>query len=910
MIKKYWKLFMIPLLALFVVAISTTSTAAEADLRTGSVTLTEEERYNPEYYQPLDHVICSSYSLRANTQMNLESYIIQALQNREETIDLSDYELTVSEVQTKYFQILNNEYQFFYVDNAFYYSYNTDNYVSALYPEYNLDADTTRQIQEQLDDVAAEATSLISEDMKDYEKALVIHDWLVTYCEYDYENLQNGTVPTKSHKLYGALVDKVAVCDGYAKAYQYIMQHKLGIPCYLTSSESMNHAWNIIQIGEHYYHVDATWDDPVSDIIGRALHTNFLLSDTAIQNTPSEGHHDWETALVADDTSYDNGLWQESDGNIIYYDNNWYFIDSDDRALCKTDNIFNGSTEKLETLDKWATAGNSYYSTAFSYPHRYHDKLIYNGPKKIYVMSLKTGEMLQDYTYTPAETNVAGQNIYGLYLDGTTIYYAVQENPYSQTSQKNDIKSTTLQQDEIAGSVLITGDARYNETLTAEVTLDTGISNIVSYTWYRDDVEITGETGSTYKVTREDINKVLSVKVTHKHYTGALTAQTELVQKAVPALPEPNVLKVNGVYGLTLSSIELPDGYVWLHPDTTLSEVKTAEFDALYCPDSEIYESIPQKVSVRTICADHEWDDGEIILPPDCLTAGTCRYICTVCQFSRTETVPATGHLWDDGEVVQKATTTLEGLIEYTCQHCGATSQETIEKLTPSAPPSAPTPGTVNTPEPDSTSTSTPGVVNTSEPGSTNTPTPGVVNTSEPGSTNTSVPGSVNTPKPAGTNTSEPNSTNSTVSGQNTGDTIIIGKLTYQIIQTGSSEAAGTVTVIKAAAASTIVIPANITKDNITYKVVSIAPKALMKQSKMKKLTIGANVQVIGKQAFYGCKKLKTVQILSKQLKSVGKNAIKNIHKKAVIKCPSKKQKAYKKLFGKKTGYLKTMKIK
>ena len=64
------------------------------------------------------------------------------------------------------------------------------------------------------------------------------------------------------------------------------------------------------------------------------------------------------------------------------------------------------------------------------------------------------------------------------------------------------------------------------------------------------------------------------------------------------------------------------------------------------------------------------------------------------------------------------------------------------------------------------------------------------------------------------------------------------------------------------------------------------------------------------KNAFNNCKNLKNIVIKSTTLKSVGKNAIKGISKKAVIKAPKKQLKAYKKLFAKKTGYKKTMKIK
>lgn len=69
-------------------------------------------------------------------------------------------------------------------------------------------------------------------------------------------------------------------------------------------------------------------------------------------------------------------------------------------------------------------------------------------------------------------------------------------------------------------------------------------------------------------------------------------------------------------------------------------------------------------------------------------------------------------------------------------------------------------------------------------------------------------------------------------------------------------------------------------------------------------------VTAIGDNAFKGYKKLKTITIESKNLKSVGKDAVKNIHKKATIKVPKDKVKEYKKLFNKKTGFTSKMKIK
>ena len=95
----------------------------------------------------------------------------------------------------------------------------------------------------------------------------------------------------------------------------------------------------------------------------------------------------------------------------------------------------------------------------------------------------------------------------------------------------------------------------------------------------------------------------------------------------------------------------------------------------------------------------------------------------------------------------------------------------------------------------------------------------------------------------------------------------------------------------------TFVVPATIKSEDgkFTFKVTAISKNAFKKNTKLKKVTIGKNVSKIGANAFFGCKKLKNIKITSTQLtkKSVGKNTFKGINKKAVIKVPKKKWKAY-----------------
>lgn len=108
-----------------------------------------------------------------------------------------------------------------------------------------------------------------------------------------------------------------------------------------------------------------------------------------------------------------------------------------------------------------------------------------------------------------------------------------------------------------------------------------------------------------------------------------------------------------------------------------------------------------------------------------------------------------------------------------------------------------------------------------------------------------------------------------------------------------------------------ITIPTTITVKKKKYRVTSIAVKAFANNKKIKKITIPTSIKSIGKQAFSGCRNLKTIVIKTKYLtrKSVGAKAFKGIHAKATIKVPKKQKKVYQK-FLKTKGIGKKVKIK
>lgn len=97
-------------------------------------------------------------------------------------------------------------------------------------------------------------------------------------------------------------------------------------------------------------------------------------------------------------------------------------------------------------------------------------------------------------------------------------------------------------------------------------------------------------------------------------------------------------------------------------------------------------------------------------------------------------------------------------------------------------------------------------------------------------------------------------------------------------------------------------------KVTIGKYITSIGDKAFYKCTALTKVTIPINIGKIGRQVFYGCKNLKSIIIKSKVLKKIGNKAFKGINKKAKIKVPKTKLKAYKRLL-KGKGQAKSVKI-
>ena len=256
----------------------------------------------------------SAYT-EAELYQELENRVKAALLSGVKSIDISDLQIDKSNPigRLTYFSpYISNG-----INIACYYTL-TNNQYASIEITNSMTVDQTKAYIASVDAELTEILAQVNDAMSDEQKALAIHDYLIYEYEYDYDNYTTETIPEDSYRSGGLLMNRTGVCQAYAYAFYYLMS-KFDIECYVTASDTMNHAWNIVKIQDDYYHVDCTYDDPVTDRLGQVGHNYFLLSDSAMQDENHQ-HSGWDlTNLVCDNNQYDNAYWSGI-GSRIYFD--------------------------------------------------------------------------------------------------------------------------------------------------------------------------------------------------------------------------------------------------------------------------------------------------------------------------------------------------------------------------------------------------------------------------------------------------------------------------------------------------------------------------------------------------------------------------------------------------------------
>ena len=609
----------------------------------------------------------------------LEKRIVEGIKAWQTSIDVSELGLTRDDIDNGAVKsIINSHPEFISLSGGYTY-WTSGSSITKIQFTYLTNA---KEEQQELDAALQEVKSKIdTSGMSDEEIVLAYHEYLTSTVAYAYEDYFNGTIAANhGYDMYGALVKHSCVCQGYAETMFYLLR-EAGLSCAIASSENINHAWNIVKIHGKWYHIDATWDDPVWDMPGRSYHDYFLVSfDTMNKNTLINHTKDrtdmvvsaqWgDTYTTAVDTTYESGkFWNGIEKAIFYKDGYWYSISEGSSKTSFNINKYQYSTNINKVLysgtAKWTTPSGGYYPGVYSSIYLRGDNLYFTTPdslNKIDITSTNVNptELINIRTQYNSST---GNNLYAFGEQYGKLVYFITDSP--------NIKKTKDS----------SNSSKYNKEY-AEYTFEMCISHKWDAGVVTKEPTYTSTGTKKYTCTNcgetktETIAKL--VCTSHVWDSGkvvtAPTYKTEGTKKYT--CKNCGTTKTETIAKLICTNHAWDAGVVTKKP--TYTSTGTKKYTCTNCGETKT-ETI-----AKLVCKNHAWDAGEVVTAPTYKTEGTKKYTCKNCGTTKTETIAklvCTSHVWDSGVVTKKPTYTSTGTKKYTCTNCGETKTETIAKL-------------------------------------------------------------------------------------------------------------------------------------------------------------------------------------------------------------------------------------
>lgn len=301
-----------------------------------------------------------------------EQYISSQMLKGESFIDLSDYKLfddnksrnEIIESLKDFILSANIQNPLILGIDSFIYS-DTNNILTVNYSYENTHKKTLQDaVKEKVEEIAGE---IIKPRMSYIEREIAINNYLTNNIEYDNEAadqlIKYGNVDEEyynSFNAYGALIEGIAVCEGYSEAFKLLCD-RAGIDCIIVTGEldGVGHAWNRVRINDKWYDVDVTNNDK-EDLanshmnIPMAIADQYLIEDSYYITDTNIGEMDRGTSEQYEYYNY-SGKYVEKDNiydyiveNIKKYDyvvfrtNSDYTMDSLKKTLNRVLNNISG----------------------------------------------------------------------------------------------------------------------------------------------------------------------------------------------------------------------------------------------------------------------------------------------------------------------------------------------------------------------------------------------------------------------------------------------------------------------------------------------------------------------------------------------------------------------------------------
>lgn len=199
-----------------------------------------------------------AYSTLTSKQKKLYGLMYEGIKKHSKTIDVSSSKASVSDLEPTFRALEGDNPQFFWINGYLDYSY-FGKTLQEVMPGYSRTKSESEKIQKKLD---KEVNKVLKKALKYdnlFDRVLYLHDYIIDSTKY------TATGKAYIREVDGPVLNGVALCEGYSKAFAYLCQ-SVGIEniCIIGTASDL-HMWNMVKLDGKWYHVDPTFDDPVSE---------------------------------------------------------------------------------------------------------------------------------------------------------------------------------------------------------------------------------------------------------------------------------------------------------------------------------------------------------------------------------------------------------------------------------------------------------------------------------------------------------------------------------------------------------------------------------------------------------------------------------------------------------------------
>lgn len=521
--------------------------------------------------------------------------------------------------------------------------------------------DRYQEATKKLDEVIK---SLNLDGKSDYDKFKAVTNWIVSNVRYDEDN------ETKyQHDLTGAVLDGLAVCDGYAGTFYY-MANAVGLNALfedgITNSNRIRHAWNLVEIDGTYYYTDPTNayfkedGEPGKELLPgqKYLFSLYTPDDTTIEDTYKN--------ISEDDYLKEHSVCK---GNHNLREN------GGKSAQCTTPATIHYECTNPGCLYEYDVESSPALGHAWDEGKITQEQSCDNPEITTYTCTRSNCRKKKQVETKPAlghtwdegkitkeaTCSETGVKTYTCSRCGGTKTEEIPKTKHDY--EEHVVKAPTCTEKGVSYYVCKNcGLTTSRRQTPATGHIHTEVRNQKDATYKEE-----GYTGDTYC---KDCGKKLE--------TG--TVIPKLVEKEHDygewVLDQAPTCKKYGARHRICKNcgdreVDVLDkvDHTWELVSTTPATCTIGEIQHYKC--SVCGET--KDVTLSNPLGEHSWDNGKVTKEATCTEDGEKTYTCTVCNTTKTEVIPATGHQHKEVRNAKKATCTEDGYTGDTyCKDCGA----------------------------------------------------------------------------------------------------------------------------------------------------------------------------------------------------------------------------------------------